>query len=231
MEAMEAHGRDSTEFKVKDSVMKFLVFEGLDGSGKSSLIRALEAELTKRQIEFLRTREPGGSPLGDELRGIILRKTSPHPVAKAELLLYQAARAQHVEETIRPSLAQGRWVISDRFSASSVAFQAGGRMIAKSDVEWLNRFATSGLDPDLIILLDLSVAEAQNRQSRRQRAGGGEQDRIEAEPGDFHERVRQGFLEQAKQSPQSWLVLRAELSPEELQEQLFSELKRRKWLP
>lgn len=210
--------------------MPFLVFEGLDGSGKSSLLQALEDELTRRAIAFHRTREPGGTPLGDELRGIILRKSPPNPGPKAELLLYQASRAQHVDEVIRPRLARGEWVISDRFSASSVAFQAGGRAIDRRDVEWLNRFSTGGLEPDLTVLLDLSVEEARRRQNRREGAGGEAADRIESESEAFHQRVREAFVTQAQEAPMRWLVLSAERTPEQLREQLFDELRRRGWL-
>lgn len=210
--------------------MPFLVFEGLDGSGKSSLLQALENELTSLQLPFHRTREPGGTPLSEELRGIILRRTPPNPLAKAELLLYQAARAQHVDEVIRPRLERGEWVISDRFSPSSVAFQAGGRAIAQADVEWLNRFATGGLEADLTVLLDLSVEEARRRQGRREGAGGDGPDRMESESEAFHQRVRESFVSQAKAAPDRWLILSADRTPEELRAELFVELRRRGWL-
>lgn len=209
---------------------RFVVFEGLDGSGKSSLMRALEAELSRQQIPFHQTREPGGTPLGEEIRPLILRKGGPVPVPRAELLLYEASRAQHVEETIRPQLARGAWVVSDRFAASSVAFQAGGRAIEARDVAWLNRFATAGLEPDLNILLDLTVEEARARRGHRHGAGGEEEDRMESEAEAFHERVRTSFLEQAKAGPERWLVLPARETPAELLERLLTELRRRAWL-
>lgn len=209
--------------------MKFIVFEGLDGSGKSSLMSALEAELSHRQVAFYKTREPGGTPLGDELRNIILRKADAAPTPRTELLLYEASRAQHVDQVIRPMLAQGRWVLSDRFAASSIAFQAGGRTIALKDVEMLNHFATGGLVPDLTILMDLSTEEAKKRRHGRE-SGGQAEDRIEAESDAFHQRVREGFLSQAKANPSQWLVLDASLSREKLAELMFAELRRRKWL-
>lgn len=217
-------------FRVEIDAMPFIVFEGLDGSGKSSLLRALEDELKGRGVSFHRTREPGGTELGEEIREIILRKTPPNPGPKAELLLYQAARAQHVDEVIRPRLLAGEWVISDRFSASSVAFQAGGRAIAQADVEWLSRFATGDLQADLTVLLDLSVDEARRRQGRREDAGGEGADRIESESEAFHQRVRESFLDQARRAPDSWLLLSAEKTPEVLREELFAELRRRGWL-
>lgn len=210
--------------------MAFIVFEGLDGSGKSSLMRGLEAELARRGISFHRTREPGGTPLGDEVRNIILRKEGPTPKPRAELLLYLVSRAQHVDEVIQPKLVAGAWVLSDRFAASSVAFQAGGRAIAEADVVALNRFATGGLSADLTVLLDLSVDEARKRQARRTSETGEAADRIESEKDSFHERVRQSFLQQAAAEPDTWLVLDASASTEDMLGTLLSVLKGKKWL-
>lgn len=209
---------------------RFLVFEGLDGSGKSSLMKALEDTLQSRGIVFHRTREPGGTRLGDSLRPLIVNKDGPAPVPRAELLLYEAGRAQHVDEVIRPMLAKGSWVLSDRFSASSLAFQAGGREISEKDVLWLNHFATAGLDAHLTVLMDLSVEEARRRRNRRSEGGGGDEDRIEAEADAFHQRVREGFLKQARQAPDRWLVLSGEDTPEVLLQKLLADLKERAWL-
>lgn len=194
-------------------------------------MRALEAELSKRGISFHRTREPGGTPLGEEIRDIILRKTSDRvPVPRAELLLYEVSRAQHVDEVIKPQLAQGAWVLSDRFSASSVAFQAGGRAISEQDVVMLNNFATAGLKADLTILLDLTVEESRRRQSQRTSQTGEGADRIESEKDSFHQRVRDSFLKQAKADPQGWQILDARQSTEEMLKILLQTLKERKWL-
>lgn len=211
--------------------MAFLVFEGLDGSGKSSLMRSLEVELSKQGIPFHRTREPGGTLLGDEIRNIILRKQEgTTPVPRAELLLYEVSRAQHVDEVIKPKLATGVWVLSDRFSASSVAFQAGGRSILEKDVLMLNEFATAGLKADLTILLDLSVEESRQRQAHRTSQTGEAADRIESEKDSFHERVRASFLKQAHEDPQNWLVLDARSSTEDMLKILMKTLKEKKWL-
>jgi dTMP kinase len=210
--------------------MAFVVFEGLDGSGKSSLMRALQAELSVRGIVFHHTREPGGTPLGDEVREIILRKEKSIPVPRAELLLYQVSRAQHVDEVIVPHLAKGHWVLSDRFSASSVAFQAGGRQISEKDVVALNEFATAGLKADLTVLLDLSVDESRRRQATRTSQTGETADRIESEKDAFHERVRQSFLKQSQQDAKNWLVLDARTSTEEMLKSLLKILKERQWL-
>ncbi len=204
--------------------MKFLVFEGLDGSGKSSLMAALEQELQSRTIQFYRTREPGGTPLGDEIRHMILRKEGPAPTARTELLLYEASRSQHVDQVIRPKLAAGTWVLCDRFTASSVAFQSGGRDISENEVNMLNHFATGGLKPDLTILLDLSVEESRRRRQGRAAANGDGEDRIESEADTFHEKVRQSFLKQAAADSAGWLVLDARQTPEVLYRQLVQAL-------
>jgi len=211
-------------------IMKFIVFEGLDGSGKSSLIASLETILTNYRIDFVRTREPGGTPLGEEIRQLILRTDGEVPSPRTELLLYEASRAQHVDRMIRPNLEAGRWVLCDRFSASSIAFQAGGRQISQSWVELLNQFATADLVPDLTVLLDLSVHEARRRREKRNIEIGETDDRIESEADQFHDRVRQSFLAQAKTAPDKWLVLDAGKAPNELVQILYKELKDRGWL-
>jgi dTMP kinase len=210
--------------------MPFIVFEGLDGSGKSSLMSALEKELVSKQLTVLRTREPGGTELGDQIREMILTKNGPPPTPRTELLLYEASRAQHVDQVIKPALAKNMWVVCDRFAASSVAFQAGGREISEAWVERLNEFATDGLNPDLTILLDLSVSESRRRRNQRESRGGEAEDRIESEADSFHQRVRDSFLQQAENSPKTWLVLDAGHSPAQLIEKLMQHLRSLKWL-
>ncbi|MFS4460885.1 dTMP kinase [Bdellovibrio sp. HCB2-146] len=210
--------------------MKFIVFEGLDGSGKSSLMAALEKELQKRQIQFHHTREPGGTRLSEEIRNMILRKEGPAPTSRTELLLYEASRAQHVDEVIAPKLRAGQWVLCDRFTASSVAFQGGGREIKESDVHALNDFATGGLKADLTVLLDLSVEESRRRRQGRGEANGESEDRIESEADSFHEKVRQSFLKQARADEKNWLVLDAKNTPDVLFQQLLQVLSERKIL-
>lgn len=204
--------------------MKFIVFEGLDGSGKTTLIKKLSHELDQSHIQYVHTREPGGSKLGDELRHMILRTDGEAPVPRAELLMYEAARAQHVDLLILPALAQKKWILCDRFSASSVAFQSGGRHISEDQVHWLNSFATGNLEPDLTVLLDLSVEESEKRRSGRNEVA----DRMEKEDRDFHERIRKSFLKQAQSS--KWLVLNAALDVESLHQNLMDHLRGLKWL-
>lgn len=210
--------------------MPFIVFEGLDGSGKSSLMTALESELKSKSLPVVRTREPGGTELGDQIREMILKKDGPAPTARTELLLYEASRSQHVDQVIKPALKQNFWVLCDRFSASSIAFQAGGREISEEWVERLNEFATDGLNADLTVLLDLSVEESRRRRNHRQARGGEREDRIESEADSFHERVRRSFLEQAKRNPRKWLVLNAGDTPEELLKQTLTHIRSLQWL-
>ncbi|MBC7457833.1 MAG: dTMP kinase, partial [Bdellovibrionaceae bacterium] len=156
------------------------------------------------------------------------------PTARTELLMYQASRAQHVDLIIRPALNEKKWVLCDRFSASSVAFQGGGRGISKEQGEWLNHFSTNDLAPDLTVLLDLSVEESKNRRSKRSDQTGSEDDRIESEKDDFHQRVRIAFVNQARESQKAgknnWLVLNAALAPDELFKILLTDLRTRGWI-
>jgi dTMP kinase len=209
--------------------MPFIVFEGLDGSGKSSLMDRLERFLKNQNKVVHRTREPGGTSLGDEIRYLILRNEGPPPHPRAELLLYEASRAQHVEEFIKPKLAKNEWVLSDRFAASSIAFQAGGRAISEADVQALNLFATGGVQPDLTILLDISVEKAHERRTRREKTTGVSADRIEKESYDFHERVRQSFIQQAQENKSKWIILNADKTLEQLMLELTYELKEKGW--
>lgn len=209
--------------------MAFIVFEGLDGSGKSSLMRALGQHLTEKKIPWVETREPGGTVLGDEIRQLLLRRNGEVPHPRTELLLYQASRAQHVELFIRPQLAQNKWVLCDRFSASSVAFQGGGREISEDQVHWLNQFSTHGLEADLTILLDLPVEVSQERQKKRQAETGQAADRMESESQIFHEKVRASFLKQAQQNSTKWLVLSALKTPEQLAAQMIQVFEQRHW--
>lgn len=206
--------------------MPFLAFEGLDGSGKSTLINGLKAEIEKRGIPFVITREPGGTGLGDEIRQLLLRVKGEAPVPRAEALLYQAGRAQHVEQLIRPALREKKWVLSDRFDASSVAFQGGGREISRAQIEWLNDFSTAGVKPDLNVLLDLTVDETLKRLAGR----GQEPDRFEREAKEFHEKVRQVYLSMATERPKEWLVLSAAETQSVLLQKLIQALKDKKWL-
>lgn len=193
-------------------------------------MKRLSQTLKDRNIDHELTREPGGTGLGDKLRDLIISKGPYAPTPRAELLMYEASRAQLVEMWIKPRLEKKQWVLSDRFAASSLAFQAGGRSIKEADVEWLNHFATTGLEPDLYILLDISIEESKRRRKERQEKTGTEEDRIEAEKDDFHIRVREQFLKLAKKNPKQWFVLSAELPTEDMLVKVLARLKDDQWL-
>jgi dTMP kinase len=222
---------------------RFISFEGLDGSGKSTLIAGVKRELEALGAKVLVTREPGGTPLAEEIRHLILRNDQEAPVSATEVLLYEASRAQHVAKVIQPALKSGVVVLCDRFSESTVAFQCFARGLSRTDVDQLNRFAEQGSRPELVVLLDLTVAESRRRQSSRaagvapvaadlsakSMAGAGP-DRIEKEADDFHERVRQGFLAQVREEPTRWFVIDAAMSADELLNRVLHELERRSWI-
>ncbi|MCB0414967.1 MAG: dTMP kinase [Bdellovibrionales bacterium] len=210
--------------------MAFLVFEGIDGAGKSTLIQGLEEVFRQREISYLVTREPGGTPLAEEIRHLLLKIDQDPPVARTELLLYQASRAQHVEKVIRPQLERGGWVLCDRYTYSSLAFQAGGRGLEEGSISWLNNYATQGLEAHLVILLDLTVEESQRRQMKRCQEKGVELDRFEQEKEQFHIKVRDHYLKQAGANSERWLIVDATLSPDEILHRVLTELRSRQWL-
>jgi len=172
----------------------FITFEGIEGCGKTTQIRLLAERLQQSGADVLVTREPGGCPIADAIRSILLHPDSRALVPRAELLLYAAARAQHVDEIIRPALSRGIWVLCDRFADATVAYQGGGRELPSTTIETLNRIATDGLQPDLTLLLDLPVEEGLRRAiGRNHKDGTAHEGRFEAETLAFHERVRTAY--------------------------------------
>ena len=176
---------------------RFISIEGGEGAGKSSVIAACLAHLRAQGIEVVATREPGGTPLAERIRELMLDAAHSGMTAQAELLLVFAGRAQHVREIIRPALARGAWVLSDRFTDSSYAYQGGGRGLPLQVIAMLEAFAVEDTRPDLTLWLDLPVAEGMARLQ-----GRGEADRIEAESLAFFERVRAGFAQRAQAEPE-----------------------------
>lgn len=218
----------STTDAVKPGAMAFIVFEGLDGSGKSTLIQNFKQYLESRMSQsVILTHEPGGTALGEEIRNLLLRVEGEDPTPLTELLLYQASRAQNVETVIRPALSKNHWVLCDRYTASSRAFQGAGRGIDEELVESLNHIATNGLQPDVWVLLDLSLEESLRRRESREDCGGKNQDRFELEEQNFHKKVRGQFLRLAEEDSSSWVVLNAEESPEKVFQKLLKELQGR----
>src|SRR5690606_25770282 len=189
------------------SSARFIVFEGPEGSGKSTQIARLADRLRSLGRDPLVTREPGGTPAGEAVRSVLLDPRY-HIGPLAEFLLYAACRAQHVEDVIAPALASGRDVVSDRFGGASVAYQGHGRGLDLDLVHDVNRRAMAGVRPDLTLLLDLDPADGLRRAAAR--AG---HDRLESESLAFHLRVRDGFLEQARHDP-TWHVIDASGSEE-----------------
>ena len=181
--------------------MAFIVFEGGDGAGKSTQARALFRQMQRSGYPVILTREPGGTPLGETLRRLL--KNRPGTTPLGELFLFLAARAQLVQQVIQPALQKQTSVICDRFTASTVAYQGHGRGLDVRAIDQLNLLASSGLSPDLNILLDLPP------QSIFDRKRTAERDKFDAAPQDFHQRVRAGYLAQASQDSRHWLALDA----------------------
>jgi dTMP kinase len=183
----------------------FIVFEGGDGAGKSTQAALLSERLEASGRTVLRTREPGGTPIGEKLRALVLEYGHGDVDPRTEALMFAASRAAHVEQLIRPALAAGTAVVCDRYVDSSVAYQGIGRGLGPAEVLEINRWATGRLSPDLTILLDV----APDTGRRRRTSGALAEDRMEAEPDDFHARIRAAFLDLAGSAPDRYLVLDA----------------------
>jgi len=185
----------------------FITFEGIEGCGKTTQLQRLAANLRATGHEVLVTREPGGCPIADALRALLLDSANSAMAPATELLLYAAARAQHVAEVIRPALDAGRIVLCDRFSDATLAYQGYGRGFDRPLIRELNRTATDGLTPDLTLLLDFPAEEGLAR-ARRRNAGsdGPDEGRFEAESLAFHRRVRDGYLEVASAEPRFRII-------------------------
>ena len=176
---------------------KFRTFEGGEGCGKSTQVRRLKDALERRGLKVLLTREPGGTPLAERVRAILKDESDDPPCDRAELLLFLAARAQLVRNVIRPALDAGTWVVSDRFSDSTIAYQGYGRGLPREVIRAANDFACEGLKPDLTLFLDVDPETSRARMRGREAATNTSADRIELAGDDFHARIRKGFLEMA----------------------------------
>lgn len=190
----------------------FIAFEGGDGAGKSTQAARLAAELETRGYTVRRTREPGGTPVGEKLRSLVLDHGNGEIDARTEALIFAASRAAHASQVIRPALGRGEIVLTDRYIDSSVAYQGAGRSLGRDAVQSLNEWATSGLQPHLTVLLDVDPQLGRSRRT----AGQTPEDRLESEADDFHTRIRRAFLDLAAGRPGSYLVLSAELPVDEL---------------
>ncbi len=196
----------------------FIAFEGGDGAGKSTQAARLAAALESAGHTVLRTREPGGTPIGEKLRSLVLDHGNGEIDARTEALIFAASRAAHAAQVIRPALARGEIVLTDRYIDSSVAYQGAGRSLGQDAVQSLNDWATSGLQPHLTVLLDVDPQLGR----RRRTAGQAAEDRLESEADEFHTRIRSAFLDLAASRPASYLVLPAQLPVDDLATQILA---------
>jgi dTMP kinase len=190
----------------------FIAFEGGDGAGKSTQARLLAESLQAQGHRVLRTREPGGTPIGEKLRSLVLDHGQGEIDARSEALIFAASRAAHAVQVLRPALAAGEIVVTDRYIDSSVAYQGAGRSLGTERIRELNDWATDGLWPDLTVLLDVTPEQGR----RRRTAGQAAEDRLESEPDDFHAKIQQAFMDRADASPGRYLVLDAAEPAEDL---------------
>lgn len=196
---------------------KFITFEGVDGAGKSTHLHWFTESLRARGIDLLVTREPGGTPLGEKLREILLHEPMH---AETEALLMFAARREHLEQVIKPALRRGTWVISDRFTDASFAYQGGGRGVAVDKLEQLERWVQAELQPDLTLLFDIPVEVARERLSKNVAQTNIPLDKFEQEKSDFFVKVRNAYLARAQKNPARFAIIRAEKTPEEVKASL-----------
>ena len=201
----------------------FITLEGPEGSGKSSQLPALADFLRSRGYTVLTTREPGGTPIGDQVRQVLTRMENQGMSPRSETLLFCAARAQLVDQVIRPALARGEVVISDRYADSTLAYQGYGHGNDLAVLRQLLHFATGGLWPDLTLLLDVDSAAG----LERRRSSGGEWNRLDDYALSFHQRVRQGYLDLARSQPERWVVVDAAQPMDAVQQALRQVILRR----
>lgn len=198
----------------------FITIEGVEGAGKTTQMDLLKTALKKRNFKVVITREPGGTNIADQIRKILLSTKNRRMVPLCELFLYEASRAQHVEEVILPALKKGKIVISDRFYDATWVYQGYGRGISRKSIEKLNLFATGGLEPDLTIVIDCPIDKGLTRiRSYRKNL-----DRLEREKHSFHERVRQGYLKLASLDPRRVRVIDGNREPKEVHRNILKQV-------
>ncbi len=193
----------------------FITFEGPDGSGKTAQLKPLIRELKAVNLPIISTREPGGTSIGNQIRATLLDLENTAMIDRTEALLYQAARAQLVEEVIKPHLEQGGIVLSDRYADSTLAYQGFGHQNPLDSLEKIIAYATGGLIPDCTVLLDIDPAVGLQR-----RVEGGDFNRLDAYDLAFHQRVREGYLTLAERDPNRWVVVDAGQTFDEVQQEL-----------
>lgn len=194
---------------------KFITFEGIEGSGKSTQVELLTQYLDQRSLPYLTTREPGGTPIAEAIRKILLDPACAEMLPETELLLYNASRAQHTGELILPALREGKIVISDRYFDSTYAYQGAARKLDYTVIDHLTAFATFNTTPDLTILLDLPAEAGLSR------IGNRALDRLEQENLEFHQKVREQFLFIAKKCASRYLVIDAQKASDEIHQEII----------
>jgi dTMP kinase len=195
----------------------FITFEGIEGCGKTTQLRLLAGRLASDGYRIVTTREPGGCAISDQIRSILLDADNRAMQPLTELLLYAAARAQHVAEVIRPALESGNVVLCDRFSDATIAYQSFGRGIGRTTIDLLSTLACQALSPDLTILIDCEASVGLGRARQRIEATAGpREERFELESLEFHQQVRHGYLELAKREPGRFVVIDGNATPDEI---------------
>lgn len=194
---------------------KFIVIEGMEGCGKTTNMQFIQTFLLAQHIPLLVTREPGGTPFAEEIRTLLLANRDEKVSEEAELLLMFAARAQHLAQKIKPALTNGQWVLCDRFTDATYAYQGGGRQLSQSTIETLETLVQKELRPDLVMILDIPVEKGLERAAQR-----GNLDRFEKEKNDFFYRVRDVYLQRAQAYPNRYKVIDASLPIDKVQENI-----------
>jgi len=205
----------------------FITFEGPDGSGKTTQARLLYQYLQERGYPVFLTREPGGTRIGDQIREVLHSLANTEMLPQTEMLLYSASRAQLVGQVIRPHLARGEIVLSDRYADSTLAYQGYGHDLDLQVLQIITNFATGGLRPDLTIYLDIDVEEGLRRKLAAHQAGEAEWNRMDQQEFAFHRRVREGYLQMAAAEPERWLVIEATQPAEVAQQVIRAEVEAR----
>jgi dTMP kinase len=203
---------------------RFVTFEGIEGSGKTTQIQMFSNLLEERGVEHLLTREPGGTPIGNLIRRLVLDPEHQAMTPTCELLLYAAARAQHIEQVIRPAIAEGRLVLCDRFRDATIAYQGYGRGLPIGLIRSLHELEVLSLQPDLTLVFDIEAGAALARARSRDAANRPEETRFEQEDLAFHDKVRRGYLEIARREPGRCVVLDAHGSVEQVHARVVAAL-------
>jgi dTMP kinase len=208
------------------TLRRFITFEGIEGSGKTTQIQMLSNYLEEHGVEHLLTREPGGTPIGDQIRKLVLHPANKAMSPHCELFLYSAARAEHITHVIQPALREGRFVLCDRFKDATLAYQGYGRGLSLLLIRRLHALDLLALMPDLTLLFDIDPATALERARTRDRTKSIDETRFEQEELSFHKRVRAGYLELSREEPERFIVLNAEGGPDEVHHRVVTAVRR-----